>query len=361
MKIAIITCYDQNNYIRARGLRTALLACEGAETVVVKNQHKGLARYLEVPLRVLQLRFREKPDAYVVTFRGYEMLLFMRLTGVRKPIIFDEMINLVEYLEEHGKTRAGTALDRGLRRFYHWLVAGAQLILADTRAHAVFSAKMSSLPLSRYRVIPVAAEESLFFPERLPAAKGAQKPFTVFYYGNGMTPLHGLEHVLEAATLLKDNPGIHFNIVGGKQLAAAACAAAADRGAHVTYETWVPFEELPGRVHSAGLCLGGPFGKTLQSQFVITGKTTQFLACAAPVLAGKNKVSGMFIDKQNCLLVPPAQPEAIAEAIAWAAAHPAELKRIGLAGRKLYETHFSQAVVNRLVADVVGELGTHHP
>jgi glycosyltransferase involved in cell wall biosynthesis len=114
-------------------------------------------------------------------------------------------------------------------------------------------------------------------------------------------------------------------------------------------------------VHAAGLTLGGPFGKTLQSQFVVTGKTAQFMACAAPVLVGQNSVSGVFIDKQNCLLVPPASARAIAEAVAWAAAHPAELRRIGTAGPKTYEQHFSQAIVNRRIQDIVGQLEDNRP
>ncbi|HEX7963820.1 MAG TPA: glycosyltransferase [Candidatus Saccharimonadales bacterium] len=352
MKIAVITCYDQRDYIRAKGLRTALRTCKNVELTVIKNKYKGLLRYLEVPLAILRLRFTVRPDAYVVTFRGYEMLLYMRLTGVRKPIIFDELINFVEYYEEHGVLRAGTLPDRLLRRFYRWQIRGCYRILADTSAHADFSAQTTGVPRTMYQTIPIAADERLFFPGK----EHPKKPFMVFYYGNGMTPLHGLQYVLDAAVLLKDNPDIQFSLVGGKQKAADACAVAAAHGAHVTYEQWIPFEEIPVRARQAGLCLGGPFGKTLQSQFVVTGKTTQFMACAAPVLIGKNKVSGAFKDRQNCLLVPPADAPAIAKAITWAFAHQSELRHIGAAGRDLYEREFSQAVVNQRVQELVVQL-----
>jgi glycosyltransferase involved in cell wall biosynthesis len=354
MKVAIITCYNQSDYVRARTLRAAFAACTGVETVVVKNRYKGLLRYAEVPLKIIVLRFSQRPDAYAITFRGYEMLLFMRLTFVRKPIIFDELINFVEYYEEHGKLRAGTRPDNWLRRFYRWQIRGCRFVLADTQAHADFSAAVTGVPVKKFRALPIAADETLFFPGA--PQHDAKEPFTVFYYGNGMTPLHGLQHVLDAAVLLQDKPDIQFNLVGGKQQAEAACAKAIAQGARITYEPWVPFEEMPMRAHTAGLCLGGPFGKTLQSQFVVTGKAAQFMACAAPVLIGENKVSGMFTDKENCLLVPPANAKAIAEAIDWAAKHPAELRKIGAAGRKLYETHFSQAVVNGDVRDMVREL-----
>ncbi|HEV7454487.1 MAG TPA: hypothetical protein VGO07_04470, partial [Candidatus Saccharimonadales bacterium] len=201
MKIAVITCYDQSDYVRARGLRAAFAACNGVEVSVIKNKHLGLLRYIEVPLRILKARLTQHVEAYVITFRGYEMLLFMRLTLVRKPIVFDEMINLVEYYEEHGKLRAGTKPDTLLRRFYRWQIRGCRYILADTQAHADFSAQVTGVSNKNFLAVPIAADETIFFPKATKPA--AAQPFTVFYYGNGMTPLHGLQYVLDAAVLLK--------------------------------------------------------------------------------------------------------------------------------------------------------------
>jgi glycosyltransferase involved in cell wall biosynthesis len=350
MKIAVITCYDQNDYVRARTLRAAFRGMDGVETIIVRNSRKGLLRYPEVMWKILALRYGARPDAYVITFRGYEILAYMRFTLVRKPIIFDELINMVEYYREHGAMQAGTFKDNLARKVYHWLVRGCKVVLADTQAHAEYSAGVSRVPLEQFRVLPIAADESLFFPG---APSEPDKAFTVFYYGNGMTPLHGLQYVLDAAVLLKEYPQIRFSVAGGRGSVAGICADAVKKGAHLSYEDWVDSDEIPNRARGASLCLGGPFGKTLQSQFVITGKATQFMACAAPVIIGKNKVSGMFRDRENCLLVDLANAEAIAKAVLWAYKHPAELQKIGHAGRKLYESDFSQAVANKVLADVV--------
>jgi len=352
MKVAIITCYDQSDYVRARTLRSAFAACDGVEVLIIKNKHKGLARYFEVSYKILQARLTQHIDAYVVTFRGYEMFLLLRLTFARKPIIFDELINFVEYYEEHHILKPGTFLDNAMRRFYHWQVKRARFILTDTEPHAEFSSELSHISSSKLRVLPIAADEQYFFPK----TTKKQQPFNVFYYGNGMTPLHGLQYVLDAAVLLKDNPNITFTLVGGHDRAKQACEDAAAQGAHVMYEAWVPFEEIPNRAHQAGLCLGGPFGDTLQSQYVVTGKAAQFLACAEPVLIGKNKLGHLFKDKVNALVVPLADSQAIAKAISWAAEHPRELKKIGLAGRKVYEEHLSEQVVQGQVNSMVQEL-----
>jgi glycosyltransferase involved in cell wall biosynthesis len=357
MKIAIIACYQQQNYVRARTLRAAFTAAEGVEVIDIRNQQVSALRFIEVPLKIMWTRWRDKPDAYVVTFRGYEMLLFMRLTLVHRPIIFDELINFTEWMEEHKRLRSGTLRYRWFRRWYSWLVRHCRFILADTAAHADYSAHLNHLAISRYRTIPVGTDETVFSPPTKPLAK--TEPFTVFYYGH-MLPLHGLSYLLEAAVLLRDNPQIQFQIVGGKARSrtAAACQAAIEQGARISYQRWIPFEELPAAALAAGLTVGGPFGDTLQSQFVITGKTYQFLALGAPVLIGRNRVTELFQDKVNCLMVPQADPQALAQTISWAQQQPKELQRIGRAGHQLYEQYFSQAHINTQVQQLIADLQT---
>jgi glycosyltransferase involved in cell wall biosynthesis len=352
VKIAVITCYKQPDYVRARTLRTALAAAPDTEVLIIRNRHTGWLRFVEVPLKILRARWRERPDTYVITFRGYEMLLFMVLTFVRQPIIFDEMVNFTEWMEEQGRLQRGSLAYRLFRRWYAWLTGHCRFILADTDAHARYSAHLNRLDRSRYRTIPVGTDETVFRPQNV--KKSDDQPFTVFYYGN-MLPLHGLSYVLEAAVLLRDQPEINFRLVGGKRQSAVAkaCATAAEQGARVTHEAWLPFDELPTAARAAGLCLGGPFGDTLQSQFVITGKTYQFLALGAPVLIGKNQVNGLFKDKANCLVVPQADAQAIVQAITWAVEHPEELRRLGRRGRQLYQQSFSQAVINHSVRQLV--------
>jgi glycosyltransferase involved in cell wall biosynthesis len=355
MKVAIITCSPQNDYPRARSLRTAVAACPGVETLIIRNSHKSRLRYLEVMLKICKARLADRPDAYLLTFRGYEMFLFMALTFARKPIIFDELINFTEWMEEQGRLKAGSVPYRLFRRWYAWLAGHARIILADTSAHAQYSATLNMLSVKRYTTVPVGTDEEIFFP--VASQPSEKKQFTVLYYGH-MLALHGLSHVLEAAVLLKDRVNINFRLIGGKKKGrvAKACAEAERAGAHVTHENWLPLEDLPGAIHEAGLVLGGPFGDTLQSQFVITGKTYQALASAAPVLIGKNQVNEDFTDKSNCLMVSQADAKALVEAIGWAADHPEEMARIGLAGRKLYETRFSQDIVNKLIAEMVAQL-----
>ena len=55
-------------------------------------------------LKLVYVRFAKKPDVYILAFRGYEILPFVRLITLGKTFIFDEFINLIEWvIFEHKK------------------------------------------------------------------------------------------------------------------------------------------------------------------------------------------------------------------------------------------------------------------
>jgi glycosyltransferase involved in cell wall biosynthesis len=280
------------------------------------------------------------------------MLLYFALTFVRKPIIYDELINFTEWMDEHGRIEPGTLSYRFFRGWYASLAKRCRFILADTDAHAAYSAQLNHLDQAIYKTLPVCADETVFKP--LEAAR-EQQAFEVLYYGS-MLPLHGLAFVLEAAVKLKHHPNIKFRIVGGKNDVSQACDRAVKQGANIQYQSWVPFEALPNLLSTASLAMGGPFGNTLQSNYVVTGKTYQFLASAKPTLIGENLVTEEFINEVNCLKIPQGDADAIAAAVLSAYENPKILEKIGLAGRELYDAHFSQTVVNGKVARIVNEL-----
>jgi glycosyltransferase involved in cell wall biosynthesis len=137
--------------------------------------------------------------------------------------------------------------------------------------------------------------------------------------------------------------------VGGGEDAARLCSEARALGAAVEHRDWVEYETLPDVFAEVELLLGGPFGGTVQSRFVVTGKTMQYLSSARPAVVGENEETGVFTDRHDALVVAQRDPAALAEAICWAADHPDELERIGGRGRLLYERLWSSVRVAEAV------------
>ena len=338
-QVCLVTCYNQPDYIRARTLRMAFGDVKNVKLIVVKNKHTGLLRYIEVLWQLIIVRITKQPDLYFLTFRGYEMLPFVRLITFGKPLIFDEFINLVEWVVyEHHKFKASSLTTKALTGFYRFWLKSANLIVTDTQSHAEYSAKLMNTPLDKYVPLIVSTDE-VTFGHIGQQSKSKAGLFKVFYYGN-MLPLHGVDIAIEAMVLLKDQ-GIELTLIGGKGKIDVAVEKARLAGAVIDYKTWVQFNDLPHYIEQADVCLGGPFGGTTQSQFVITGKTYQFLQMGRPVIVGANLESGIFTDKDNAIVVEQADAEALAGAILWSKQHPIQLDKIGESGKRLYQEKLS--------------------
>lgn len=350
-KICLITCYNQPDYIRARTLRAAFGGIKAVDLIVIKNKHTGLLRYSEVLGKLIVIRLTKHPDIYFLTFRGYEFLPFVRLVTLGRPLVFDEFINPIEQVVyENHRLKPGGLIATIARLGYKFWLKTVNLIVTDTPSHASYSAELMKLSLDKYLPLIVSTDEQTFVgTARPPKPKG--QPFQVFYYGLNMLPLHGIDTVIEAMHILKYQD-IELILIGGKTKTKAVIEQAKRSGVRVIYKQWVPFDELPNYIQAADVCLGGPFGGTVQSQFIITGKTYQFLQMGRPVIIGRNLESGLFTDRKDVLMVDQASASALAAAILWAKQHPAELAKIGEAGQQLYRRQLS----NRVLAEQLGRL-----
>lgn len=352
MKLCIITCYNQPDYIRARTLRAAARAIDGVEVIVVKNKRTGILRYPEVFVRTLLVRFRLRPDVYLLTFRGYEMLLPVRLVTIGKSFIYDEFIHPIEWaIYEHKKLAPKDPLVDIFRWLYRLLVRMVGLVITDTNSHADLSARLTGIKRQKIISIPVGTDDTVF--KQQVKQKTKNKLFNVFYYGN-MLPLHGLEYVVEAALKLK-NEKVTFVLVGGTEATEKDVIAAQKAGANIDYKKWVEFDELPKLMNTADLCLAGPFGGTYQADYVITGKAFQYLAMARPIVVGANKESHVFTNKKNALITEQKDGDALAETVRWAMSHSKDLDKIGLAGQRLYKEQYS---AKRLAIELKGILSS---
>ncbi|MEO6761731.1 MAG: glycosyltransferase [Candidatus Saccharimonadales bacterium] len=349
MKIAVITCYRNPDFVRAQTLRAALKLVPGVKTVVVKNRYRGIWRYAEVIYKVWQARRQQQPDAYLLTYRGQEILPFILLIAWGKPVYFDEFVVPVFYAaSEYQRHTFVMIINRLLARlsrpFYRLWLWRCEVILADTTPHAELSARVNHTNLRKYLVVPVGADEKLFKPVSIvPTEK-----FRVFYYGATMLPLYGVDTILAAAELLKDNTEIEFLIAGNPSGMHRAVKSAQSRGANIQYFRHLSLQEIPGTLKSCNLALGGPFGNTPLAERVVTNKTYQSTASAVPLVIGDSLANReYFTDKQTALIVPLADAVALAKTISWASGHPSELMAVALAGRKLYEKSFSTAALAR--------------
>lgn len=268
------------------------------------------------------------------------------------PLLIDPLISA--YDKQIFERQKSAVEGRFARRLLAWerkLLRSADIVLADTRAHAEFFTNV--LGAKRAKVVYVGAEERLFAP-RPPPLKPPGWPCEVLFYGS-FIPLHGAETIVEAARHYVGPPTI-WRLIGNGPLL-AGCRHRAEGLSHVVFEDWLPYRQLPERIATADILLG-VFGATPKAGRVIPNKVFQSLACARPVITRLAPAyPEAVINQQDSGItwVEAGDAPALAAKVAELAWQSDRLPQLGALARKTYERYFSQTHIARQLQEALSE------
>jgi len=298
------------------------------------REHKfaaGLGSAARLALAEIELAAR-RPDAsfdvLIVGYPGHLDLPAARRAARGRPVVLNPLVSLSDTLvEDRGRFRRGSLPARALTRLDRAAFGSADLVVADTEAHA---ALFRELGARRVEVCLVGAEERVFRPGW---AGGGP-----FLFVGKLIPLHGLETILAAARLA---PELRIRVVGSGQLEPLL----AGRPANVEWVPWIDYELLPGELHAAAAALG-IFGGSAKAARVIPNKAFQALACGTPLVTADTPAAReLLVDGESALLVPAGDPEALASALRRLAAESELGPRLSAGGLAAYRERASEAAL----------------
>ncbi|MBD0349497.1 MAG: glycosyltransferase family 4 protein [Thermoleophilia bacterium] len=332
--------YPRNAQVISCLRRAGVGVVEHHEPVWEDTEHKWRAGApAAARLAAAQLRLARRPlppcDAVLVGYPGHADLPLARRRARRRPVVFNPLVSLYDTLvSDRRRFRAGSIAARALALADRRALRAADLVVADTEAHAEHLVRLAGLPDARVATCFVGAEERVFRPGWKPT-----EPFTILFVGK-LIPLHGLSTVLEAARL---EPELRFRVVGSGQLAPLL----ADRPGNVEHVAWLDYERLPAELWRAGCALGA-FGTSAKAQRVIPNKAYQALACGTPLVTSDSRAAReLLVDGESALLVPPGDAHALASAVRRLAADPDLRARIAAGGLATYRARASEDVLGR--------------
>ena len=269
-------------------------------------------------------------DVLIVGYPGHLDLPAARRAGRGRPVVFNPLVSLEDTIVgDRRLANPRSPKARAIRLIDRLAFRSADLVVADTSAHARYFLQHFALPIERVAVCYVGAEDRLFNPGRRDVAG-----FQVLFVGK-LIPLHGLGTILAAASLC---PDIEFRIVGSGQLDGLLSS----RPRNVSWEPWVEYERLPDLYRSAA-CALGIFGTSDKAARVIPNKAFQALATETPLITGDTPAAHELLESErDALLVPPGDAESLAAAVRRLAADPALGNRLARAGRATYAMHASE-------------------
>ena len=350
----LFTCGREPGYARNQVILRALHAHYSVTEVTDSQPGSLTARSLRVLVRLIPHLRRDDYDLVFVGFYGYLLVPWVRRL-TRCPILFDAFVSNYDTLC-FDRQRFRPHSPAGRLAFWLDQVAcnSADGVLLDTASHKAYFAETFRLPADRLHHLYVGCNENLFFLQPMVRSDGK---FRILYYSSYL-PLHGVEHIVSAAGLLKSREPLHFRLIGeGMSYGRVRCIAQQLDTSNVEFVPPVPYDQLPGEIAAADLCLGGPFGDTPKARRIIPGKTFQFLAMARPVIATDTPGNReLLTHRESAYIVPPANAEALAAAIALLHDDAALRKAVASGGYECYQRQCSETVIRQRLSGIVEEV-----
>ncbi|MFC1593155.1 glycosyltransferase [Candidatus Omnitrophota bacterium] len=236
-------------------------------------------RYLPVFFRMI-LRLKQN-DIIFLGFRSHEILPFFRFF-TRKPIIFDAFVSSYDTLCFDRKIfKPDSIIGRFLKFYDRYLCKKADLVLVDTKAHSEYFKREFGANNISYLYL-----ESNKTSFRTRKTEKSHDKFTVFWYGK-CWPLQGVDVILQAAEILKDEADVIFRLVGPVRDKYNRLINKLNCG-NIEFVDSVAYEDLPGEIAKADICLGGHFSAIPKAKRVIPGKAFHFISCGKKTILGDN-------------------------------------------------------------------------
>jgi glycosyltransferase involved in cell wall biosynthesis len=275
-------------------------------------------------------------------YTGQFDVFFARLLSWldRRPLVLDVLMSIHLIASERRLP---------YRKLLRWVEGIAlripDMLIIDTPENGEWFENFYGISRSRFRLVPIGADNRYFRPV---TGSPSNNVFRVVYHGSFL-PLHGVEHIVQAAALLREHQDIHFDLVGdGPMRKAAQSLARRLQVSQVDFPGWIDHRLLLSQMASADVLLG-VFGTTEMAKRTIQNKIYEGLAMARPVISADGPaVRRVFTHREHAYLVESANPEALANAILTLRSKPCLRAHLAETGYHLFMEKFSVEAVGKV-------------
>jgi len=301
------------------------------------------------------LRRPRHPDVvWVPCFRQRDIASAAAWARRRKvPLVVDPLISAYEkeVFEKHKWLPESKRAERKRRQESN-LFAAADVVVADTPAHAAFFREKLDVRPEKICVLYVGAETDLFSAT---APQPLRPPFEVLFFGSFLK-LQGPDVIVQAAAAARDLPA-RWVLLGDGDLK-AGIERQAKGMPNIAFEPWIRFNALPERIGRADILLG-IFGTTLKADLVIPNKMFQAMAAVRPVITRTAAAYPLALRESDVIgWVPPGDPPALAGILRKWLEQPVALSERGRQTRRLFDAHFNAGVLRQQLTAILEKAGS---
>lgn len=277
-KVVFVTTKN-SDYIRIVQELGYLKKCASHVDIISSGNRKYIRRILEVWWKLLC----SGRDCDVVFFGFAPQLAAPFFWKYRKKeIVIDFFISVYDTLVNDRKKFSAR---NPISAVCHWLdayvIRKADWVITDTKADAEYFIQEFGGDRDKFRTVYLEADRTVYYPRKQHKRSELEGKFVVLYFGS-MLPLQGVDIVLRAIELLRDEKGIYFQMIG--PIPEKYKRPVQD---NVTYIDWLGQEELARYIADADLCLAGHFnGEIGKADRTIPGKAYIYSAMGKHMILG---------------------------------------------------------------------------
>lgn len=303
---------------------------------------------------LLKYVFSGKADIHYVPYPAVFVVFLLSWLppGLRpKRLFVDAFISLYDtVVNDRALLKEESILARLLYRIEKRAYLFSTKIIVDTPQNLDFLAATFLLEKSKLVSIPLSTDEHQFQPKTYRAEPGVCR---VLFVGT-LVPLHGIQTILEAATILSNRSDIGFRVIGDGQEAYRIEDWKLKNSALLHWERkWLPSELVANEIQRADICLG-IFGTGDKTRRVCPFKIYAYAAVGRPIITGKTDWTEKLFEQtreQFLETTPVGDAARLADMISRLADDAGLREQLALASRNLYEHYLSNRIANEKLLD----------
>lgn len=268
-------------------------------------------RLLKVIRQLLFINMR-KFDLIYVSFMPQMLVPFFSWKWRGKLLVTDFFISIYDTLVFDRKKIKEQSL---IGRLLYWIdrctISKSDYIVADTKAHGAYFSDEFGCPKENIFVLYLNADRSVYYPRVQKKRVEFGHKFHVLYFGS-ILPLQGVEYVLQAAKLLKEQTDIQFTVIGPIRNKISKPVLET-----VRYIEWMNQNELAEEISQSDICLAGHFSADIKkAERTIPGKAYIYEAMKKPMILGDTIANReLFVPDESHSFVKTGDSQALADEI----------------------------------------------
>lgn len=292
---------------------------------------------------------------YDAIILGYPINISIWLANLikKKPLIIDPFISRYNSIVYDIKLYSPDSIVSRLVRIYEKkFFNSGHYILSDTKAHAKYFSKVFHIPLDKFKVVYLGADDEIYFPRE----KNKHEDFIVGFYGTYL-PVQGIEYIIESAEILKRYSEIKFELIGGNPsnnyFRKIIKMAKSKNLENIKFIQQIPEKKLPFYIQKSDIQLG-IFGDSIKTKIVIPNKVYTAIAMKKPVLTANTiAIKEVFKDRYDCLLCNIADAEDLSNKILELYNNKDLYRNLGDHGYKTYIENFKPEILGKKLINVI--------